>query len=152
MGTTLSVALSRGGDLLVAHVGDSRVYLLRGGKLHRLTRDHSATQPVVDPSRAAPIRYRRVLTHAIGLGDTGGEPDLYHYKLEDGDRLLLCTDGLTDMVKEDSVASELGSAAAAADACRSLVDRALERGGRDNVTAVVAIYHSTPSGDTNESA
>jgi protein phosphatase len=142
MGSTLSVAVTWDSDLLVAHIGDSRAYVLRGDRLHRLTRDHIAPQAVLDAARANVIRIRRALTHAIGLGESGGEPDLYHYKLENADRLLLCTDGLTDMVDEDAIATKLGRAANASDACRSLVKLALENGGRDNVTAVVAIYRS----------
>jgi protein phosphatase len=114
--------------------------LLRGDKLHLLTRDHVGSKLTGDPANPDSIRLRRVLTHAIGLRAVGGEPDLYHYRLEPGDRLLLCTDGLTDMVDELSIGREMGRAATAADACRALVDLALERGGRDNVTAVVAFY------------
>jgi PPM family protein phosphatase len=141
MGTTLSVAVTRGNDLLVTHLGDSRVYLLRREQLHRLTRDHTATRPVTEPGSDA-IRYRRVLTRAIGLPEPAGEPDLFHYRLEDGDRLLLCTDGLTDMTDDWTIGRELGRAATADDACRSLVDLALGRGGRDNVTAVVAFFRT----------
>jgi PPM family protein phosphatase len=140
MGTTLSVAASLGDDLLVSHVGDSAIFLCRGGRLHRLTRDHTASQLRPDPDAANGTRFRRVLTRAIGLPQTGGEPDLYHYKLADGDRLLLCTDGLTDMVGQDTIASELAQAPTAAVACHTLVELALDRGGLDNVTAVVATY------------
>jgi protein phosphatase len=140
MGTTLSVAVSLGDDLLVTHVGDSAVFMLRRGQLHRLTREHSASQVRPDPGADSGVRVRRVLTRAIGLPQTGGEPDLYHYKLQDGDRLLLCTDGLTDMVGVDTITRELDRAPSAAAGCQTLVDLALERGGRDNITAVVATY------------
>lgn len=133
MGTTLSMAASLGDDLVVAHVGDSAVFRWRGGRLDRLTRDHTA----------GGTRPRGVLTRAIGVTAPGGDPDLSHHKLADGDRLLLCTDGLTDMVDEGTIARELGRGPSAA-ACRSLVDLALERGGRDNVTAVVATYRLPP--------
>jgi protein phosphatase len=140
MGTTLSVAVSLGDDLLVTHVGDSAVFLFRQGQLHRLTREHSASQSRPDPDAPGGVRFRHVLTRAIGHLEPGGEPDLYHYKLEDGDRLLLCTDGLTDMVGADTIARELDRATSSAAACQSLVDLALDRGGLDNVTAVVASY------------
>ena len=140
MGTTLSVAASLGDDLLVTHLGDSTVFLFRRGRLHRLTRDHSASQLRPDPDAVNGARFRRVLTRAIGLPHTGGEPDLFHYRLEDGDRLLLCTDGLTDMVGEDTIARELDRVPTATAACQSLVDLALDRGGKDNITAVVASY------------
>jgi serine/threonine protein phosphatase PrpC len=140
MGTTLSAAITLGDDLLLAHLGDSRAYLYRGGRLHRLTRDHSASHPVGDPANPGVIRFRRVLLRAIGLPEPAADPDLYHYKLADGDRLLLCTDGLTDMVDDRTIAGELGKATTAANAARVLLDLALERGGRDNVTVVVAGY------------
>jgi PPM family protein phosphatase len=148
MGTTLNVALTLGDTLVVAHVGDSRTYLYRRGQLHRLTRDHTGSHPVGGPAGAGTIRYRRVLTRAIGMPEPAGEPDLYHYKLEDGDRLLLCTDGLTDMVDDWTIGQELGRSTTAADACRTLVDLAVERGGRDNVTAIVAAFRRPPGPDT----
>ena len=140
MGTTLSLAITLRDTLLVAHVGDSRVYLFRGDRLRRLTRDHTTSHPVDDPFGAGPPRFRRALTRAIGLPASMAEPDLYHYRLEDGDWLLLCTDGLTDLVRDDTIAQELGRAASATAACRRLVDLALANGGRDNVTVVVANY------------
>jgi serine/threonine protein phosphatase PrpC len=140
MGTTLSLAVSLRDTLLIAHVGDSRAYLLRRDRLRRLTRDHAASHPVDDPFGGGPTRFRRALTRAIGLPPAMAEPDVYHFRLEDGDRLLLCTDGLTDLVHDDAIARELGRAASATDACRSLVELALANGGRDNVTVVVATY------------
>jgi protein phosphatase len=148
MGTTLCVALTLGNDLLVAHVGDSRTYLYRRGRLHRLTQDHTGSHPVGDPAGAGTIRYRRVLTRAIGMPEPAGEPDLYHYKLDAGDRLLLCTDGLTDMVDDWTIGQELGRTTTAADASRSLVDLAVGRGGRDNVTVVVADFRRPAGADT----
>ena len=76
----------------------------------------------------------------MGHDDAGGVPDLARTKLADGDRLLLCTDGLTDMVDDAAIAAELGRGSPADDACRALVDLALARGGRDNITVVVAEY------------
>lgn len=141
MGTTLSVALSLGDDLIVAHVGDSPIYLLRNGRLSRLTRDHTVAQERSGFDAATAARFRHVLTRAIGIGDTGGEPDVARYKLADGDRLLICTDGLTDMVDDESIAQELGRGTASEeDVCQALIDRALDRGGKDNVTVVVATY------------
>jgi len=140
MGTTLSVAASLGRDLFVTHVGDSAVFLYRAGHLHRLTRDHTASQLRPDAEAPNGARFRRVLTRAIGLAQTKDEPDLDNYTLADGDRLMLCTDGLTDMVGVDTIARELERAPTAAAACQSLVELALDRGGRDNVTAGVATY------------
>jgi protein phosphatase len=139
MGTTLSMAISLGDDLIVAHVGDSPVYLLREGRLHRLTKDHTVAQERrgFDPDAA---RFRNVLTRAIGIPEAGGGPDVERYRLADGDRLLLCTDGLPDMVGDEDIARELGQARTADDATRRLIELALAGGGRDNVTAVVASY------------
>lgn len=139
MGTTLSLAISLGHDLIVAHVGDSPVYLFRGGKLHRLTRDHTVPTTVLGINPADATRLRLALTHAIGIPSAGGAPDIGRMKLADRDRLLLCTDGLTDLVGEADIADELGRVSAD-DACQALVDRALERGGGDNITVVVASY------------
>jgi protein phosphatase len=145
MGTTLTVAMSLGPDFIVVHVGDSRVYLLRRGVLHRLTRDHTLAQELADLGRlpdedVATHALRNVLTDAIGLWEEGGEPDVRRLPLADGDRLLLCTDGLTEMVDDATIAAELGRNRPAAEICQALLDLALDRGGLDNVTVVVAGY------------
>jgi serine/threonine protein phosphatase PrpC len=139
MATTLSVALSLGDNLIVAHVGDSPVFLFRRGQLHRLTRDHTTAVPVLPAAPEADARFRIALTHAIGIPDRGGTSDVVRLKLSGGDRLLLCTDGLTDAVGDGEIAERLGRGSAS-DACVALVDRALEGGGGDNVTVVVAAY------------
>ena len=144
MGTTLSLALSLGDDLIVAHVGDSRVYLFRDDNLRRLTTDHTIAQQRGGFDAASAARFRNVLTRAIGTHLGGAEPDVDRFRLADGDRLLLCTDGLTDMVDEASIARELGRAAPSAQTCQALVDLALDGGGKDNVTVVVATYHLLP--------
>ena len=140
MGTTLSLALSLSDALIVAHVGDSRAYLFRGGELHRLTRDHTIGQQLADRDPAAAAHLSHVLTRCIGGCDTGCEPDVVQCRLADGDRLLLCTDGLTDMVDDASIARELGRGTSSDEVCRALVEQALDSGGRDNVTVVVATY------------
>jgi PPM family protein phosphatase len=150
MGTTLTMAMSLGADLLIAHVGDSPAYLLRDAELHKLTRDHTLAQEMADHGRisardVASNRYRHVLTHAIGIRGTGGEPEIRRFLLSDGDRLLLCTDGLTDMVDDAAIGAELRRRASSGEACQALIDLALERGGRDNVTVVVADYRMPPA-------
>jgi protein phosphatase len=145
MGTTLTVALSLGPVLTVVSVGDSRAYLLRRGVLHRLTRDHTLAQELADLGRlpaedVATNALRNVLTGAIGLWEEGGEPDVRCLPLADGDHLLLCTDGLTDMVDDATIAAELGRDRPAAEACQALLDLALAGGGLDNVTIIVAGY------------
>src|SRR5262245_5269974 len=144
MGTTLTVACSLGADLIIAHVGDSPIYLARRGELHKLTRDHTLAADLERrgsaPASTKSSRFHHVLTHAIGIEGTGGEPDIDRLQLDDGDRLLLCTDGLTDMVDDATIAAELQRERSADEACQALVDRALEGGGKDNVTVVVAGY------------
>jgi PPM family protein phosphatase len=145
MGTTLSLALSLSDALIIAHVGDSRAYLFRGGKLHRLTRDHTVGEQIAGRDPAAAARLRHVLTRCIGGYNPGCEPDVAHHRLVDGDRLLLCTDGLTDMVVEASITREMGRGTSSDEVCRTLIDLALECGGRDNVTVIVATYrHPAP--------
>jgi protein phosphatase len=99
--------------------------------------DHGEIAPEDIPSR-----YHHMLTHAIGIRDDGSEPDTCRLHLVDADRLLLCTDGLTDMVDEKTISALLAAATSSEDACRTLVDRALEAGGKDNVTVVVAEYRA----------
>jgi PPM family protein phosphatase len=143
MGTTLTMACSLGADLLIAHVGDSPVYLLRRGQLHRLTRDHTVAAQMVEHGHIKlqdVIRYRSVLTHAIGMRESGSEPDIRRLQLEDGDRILLCTDGLTVMVDDATITATLRSHPTSSTACQALIDLALANGGRDNVTAVIAGY------------
>lgn len=145
MGTTLTAARSMGRHLQVVHVGDSRAYLLREGRLHRLTRDHTYVQMLVDSGQlseedAATFGARHLLVNALGGFDEDVEVDVNQLKLASGDRLLLCSDGLTDLVDDDAIRRVLVECRESAEACRQLVDRALEHGGRDNVTVVVASY------------
>ena len=144
-GTTLTLAWSLGTDLFVAHVGDSRAYLLRSNHLHQLTRDHTAAQELADQgaiarSEVASHRWRHVLTKALGSRRRQVEPDVQRITLADTDCLLLCTDGLTEMVADDRISEILQQASNATHACQTLVDAALNAGGKDNVTVVVARY------------
>jgi protein phosphatase len=149
MGTTMTTAWSLGPHLFLAHVGDSRAYLFRQGQLTQLTHDHTLAQSLVDDGEmtqeeAATSRLRHMLTQSLGGGTGEVAADMHHLKLEDGDRLLLCTDGLTEMVDEATIAGVLDSSADAAAACKRLVDLALEGGGQDNVTVVVGRYRLPP--------
>jgi serine/threonine protein phosphatase PrpC len=144
-GTTMIVAWSVGKTLFVAHLGDSRAYLLRQGELRRLTRDHTLAQALADRGMISEDeipthRLKRVLTQALGDRQEEINPDVKRLELEHDDRLLLCSDGLTDMVDDGGIAETLGSDRSAADMCQLLVGKALEAGGKDNVTAVVARY------------
>ena len=145
MGTTMTLACSGGSDLFLGHVGDSRAYLLRGGDLIRLTRDHTIAQELADAGRIAQRdvdrhRLRHILSRALGSqGDTVAV-DVTRVGLRDGDQLLLCTDGLTGMVSEDAIRDLLAAGGTAESACRALIDAALAAGGKDNVTVALARY------------
>ena len=141
----MTLAGSVGADLIIAHIGDSRAYLLRAGKLLRLTRDQTLAQALADageirPEQVATHPSRHVLTGAITT-DVGEVPvELQQLRLSDGDQLLLCSDGLTEMASDAAIAGALDRAGSAEKACRALVDLALEGGGKDNVTAILARY------------
>jgi protein phosphatase len=144
MGTTMTLACSLGPDLIVTHVGDSRAYLVRDGQLHLLTHDHTLVQELVDrgvvpPQEAATHLFRHLLTRALGT-EKAIEAETRRISLADQDQLLLCTDGLTNMVDTESIGTILRSAVSANDACQSLVTKALQNGGKDNVTVVLARY------------
>lgn len=143
MGTTLTVAGILGNDLVIGHIGDSRAYLLRGASFRQLTRDHTMAQALIDAGVAssddpAPRSMRHVLTAAVGSLDSRIPPQVQRFRLLAGDQLLLCTDGLTEMVEDDIIASVLREAGSAQSACQTLVDLALAGGGSDNVTILLA--------------
>src|SRR5947209_6817933 len=149
MGTTLTAVLTAGLDALVAHVGDSRAYLFRAGALEQLTRDHTLHQQLVDrgalPSVASATGFMRsVLTNCLGGTYPDVKVETYPLRLADGDRLLLCTDGLTDMLSAEEISGVLAHHSDPQVACGALVDRALDHGGKDNVTVVLARYVAAP--------
>jgi protein phosphatase len=151
MGTTMTLVCSLGADLLLIHVGDSRAYLLRQGKLHRLTCDHTMAQSLADagvisPQDVATHPLRHVLTNVLGGRDGRVRVDWRELRLVDGDQVLLCTDGLTDMVPHETIIEVLRSAGTAADACRTLVELALDAGGKDNITVVLGRFHILEDG------
>jgi serine/threonine protein phosphatase PrpC len=145
MGTTLTGAFSAGNDLFVVSVGDSRVYLYRRGQLLQLTRDQTYSQLLADMGKipqheVSTHHLRHILTDAIGVGSGKINVKVRHLPLLNEDRLLLCTDGLTEMVDEEEIAGVLARNQSAQDACQTLVDLALEHGGVDNVTVLLAKY------------
>lgn len=145
MGTTLTMAYSLDADLFVAHAGDSRAYLLRGGALQRLTRDDTLVQQMVEtglltPDKAAEHEFRHIVTNVVGGPTPGVHASVHRMHLEPGDVLLLCTDGLTGMLPDERIATVLQACAGPQDACEQLVRLANEQGGTDNVTVIVARY------------
>lgn len=142
MSTTLTAILGDGERFALAHVGDSRGYLLRDGVLHRITRDHTLLQAMLDsgqlrPDEAETFPYRSVIARSITHSETP-EPDLCLLDIKLGDRILLASDGLTDLVDARSI----GVAMEADDDLDAGADRltalALAAGGRDNITCVLA--------------
>jgi serine/threonine protein phosphatase PrpC len=147
MATTLTALLTDGERFALAHIGDSRGYLLRDGELTRVTRDHTYVQELVDEGRLAPEDaahhpWRNVVTRTIN-GTEGRVADIVPLSLRAGDRILLASDGLTDLVDEAVIAETLATRSDD-DAVRALVAGALGRGGRDNVTCLVATIVDGP--------
>ncbi|HSV56927.1 MAG TPA: Stp1/IreP family PP2C-type Ser/Thr phosphatase [Magnetospirillaceae bacterium] len=141
MGTTIVAVLLTGNRASIAHIGDSRVYLARGGGLEQLTDDHSVVmeqvrKELISSEEAARSQMRNVLTKALGIAPDM-EPDLQEMTIFDGDVLLLCSDGLHGMIDDDEILRIVGSGEDPAVACDSLIARALENGGADNVTVVL---------------
>jgi len=138
MATTLTMATVVWPRLFIVQVGDSRCYRLRNGQLQLLTTDQTMAQALLaqgmPPERVDTSRLHHVLTSAVGSDIA---PVTTMFDLEWNDRLLLCTDGLTNHVTDEEIRDVLAGASSARDACRTLVDRALARGGTDNVTVVV---------------
>jgi len=138
--TTLTIALLVWPRAFVVHVGDSRAYHWRAGEIRRLTRDQTLgaymlEQRAMSEQQVERAGYHNVLTSAVGSDDMTPAVDVLD--MEQGDRLLLCTDGLTMHVPDDRIAEILGRGADPEASCRELVARALDEGGKDNVTAIV---------------
>ena len=145
MGTTLTVAATLGADLFLSHIGDSRAYVLRREKLHQLTKDHTLAQALIDAGIARPEdtstrAMQHVLTAALGSTGERTDPQVQRLHLSDDDQLLLCTDGLTEMVTDNDIAAVLADANSSQAACQALIDLALGSGGNDNITVVLARY------------
>lgn len=145
MGTTLTLAYTLGRDLFLAHAGDSRCLLLRDGRLRQLTEDHTVVtemvrQGLIRPQQAPRHKYRHVLTNVLGGPDRGVRVELRQKELQSGDVVLLCSDGLTDMLDVARVSTILAGATSPALACELLVEAANQQGGEDNITVIVARF------------
>jgi serine/threonine protein phosphatase PrpC len=142
MGTTVTVTVASGGLLQIGHVGDSRAYILRGGRLEQLTRDHSLVAELVrngdlTEEQAQVHPQRNILTQAFG-SDLRVKADISTRPLQNGDIILLCTDGLTSAVPPAEIEETLTKASSLDEACEKLVALANDRGGHDNVTVLLA--------------
>jgi serine/threonine protein phosphatase PrpC len=145
MGSTLTACYSFGDDLFVFHIGDSRAYLFRDGKLTQLTRDHTLAQGLADAGaipqeKVQGHHFKHMLTRAIGRHGGNVEVEIHRLTLADNDQVLLCSDGLTDLVSSDEIAATLRTATSSQKKCNALINLALENGGHDNVTALLAYY------------
>jgi protein phosphatase len=133
LGTTLTAAYLSSNGLVIVHVGDSRCYRLRDQKLERLTHDHTLGEAIGQPTG----NFQHVLVNAIGGNPELPDPEIAAHEWRAGDRILVCSDGLHGPVDDVTIAGVLGGAANARMAVDALIKTALERGGPDNVTAVV---------------
>lgn len=145
MGTTLTMAFAVNWKLFVAHAGDSRCYLFSKGELHQLTRDHTAVAEMVrlgalSPQAAARHPYRHAVTNVLGGREPGVQAELHKLDLEPDDVLLLCSDGLTEMVGDDRIAAILQDEQEPQSICERLVAEANEQGGNDNITVIASRF------------
>lgn len=141
MGTTLTAAFLLWPILYVAHVGDSRCYLLRAGTLNRLTTDHTLAQQFADQSQEpteVPFSWHNMLWNSLGGSEEVPKPQITKTSLAVGDLLLLCSDGLTTHVSDQEIAALLASNRPNAERCNELIQRANDNGGSDNITVVIA--------------
>jgi serine/threonine protein phosphatase PrpC len=142
MGTTLVMALFHDSRILVAHIGDSRLYRLREGKLVQITRDHSLLQAEINAGLITPEQARHALRKNLVTRAVGVTPfvsaDMQELNTESGDLYLLCSDGLTDMVEDEAIAAILQNRRHSLETkARLLIDSANDRGGRDNVSVIL---------------
>lgn len=142
MGTTLTAALVVGNKAFIAHVGDSRVYLLRDGGINQITNDHSLVGELIKNNRlteeeALHHPHKHILTNALGT-ESQARVDSTMLELRPGDMLVLCTDGLTNLVDKTEIAEIIQSSTDYAGSVRTLINVAKSRGGYDNVTVVLA--------------
>lgn len=141
MGTTFAIALIHNESLYIGHVGDSRVYLLRRDNLYQLTRDHSYVEELVSSGtitreEAANHPQKNIITRALGTEEIV-EIDICVRKFYKNDKLILCTDGLTNMVDDESIKLAVEKSASSQEAAEELVSLANKAGGKDNITVII---------------
>ena len=143
MATTLTAAYIFGSNAVVVNLGDSRSYLIRSNEIHQITCDHTVGQSLEQdgfpPDVVRP--YRNVLNRCFNTGGESVQVDLFHLTLQEDDRILLCTDGLTDMVDDSTILELITLDESTKNASERLVKMALHNGGRDNVTVVLSRVH-----------
>jgi protein phosphatase len=147
MGTTATIAALLDGRLFVAQVGDSRAYVLRGDKLVQVSRDQSLVNQLIEAGQlteeeAETFEHNNIILQALGTAETV-QVDLTFVDLRKGDTLLVCSDGLSGMVRADEMREVLLTHREPFDACKELVDRANRAGGHDNITVIVAVFEGS---------
>jgi len=146
MGATLVAVLLRNNRAYIANLGDSRIYRFRNGKLLQLTKDHSVVSELLDKGKIKPEEAHNheaqgEITHYVGM-ETKTLPYIRSFSLKKGDRLLLCTDGLTDEIDDKAIAAILAGKQDCNQTCQALVDAANTTGGQDNITVVIVDWLS----------
>jgi len=148
MATSLTALYIAEGDLIFAHVGHTKAFLFRDGCLTQLTKDHTLEQqsrvPGSRPAERPKADYRHFVTRSVGGDPSGPDVEIEHVKLSAGDRLLLCTNGLTDVVSHDPIADTLALSRPPHDDCQRLIELARSAGSPDDVTVMVADYRLRP--------
>ena len=152
MGTTLVVAHVRGNELRIGHVGDSRAYRWRGNALEQITRDHSLLQEQIDaglitPEQAAYSANKNLVTRAVGVEDSV-QLETHLHELHAGDVVLMCSDGLTDMLPDSVLARLLQSHDALPAVGQAMIAAANEAGGKDNISLILIRVVGSPSGSS----
>lgn len=146
MGTTMVAALIDGNESLIANIGDSRGYVLSEKKLTQITEDHSYVNELVKhgdltPDQAKNNPYKNIITKSLGINDDA-TADFKHYQIKENDQILLCTDGLTNMVDDPEIERILAMDEDLQSKCNLLVSLANQNGGLDNITVLVARYNA----------
>ena len=154
MGTTVTMVFHLGAQLCVVHVGDSRAYVYRNGELHQLTEDHTLTADMVRsgnlrPDQVAQHHFRHVITNVVGGQALGVTVETRALEVQAGDRLLLCSDGLTEMVTNDAISATLDAEPAPEVAAKKLLAQANDGGGRDNITLLIVRFDPAESNTGN---
>jgi serine/threonine protein phosphatase PrpC len=149
MGTTIAAVLHNGNRLSIAHVGDSRIYLVRAGDIEQLTDDHSfvseqVKRELITKEEAQKSDMKNILTRAVGIAPDV-EIDFDELTLADRDILILCSDGLSSMVSDDDILSAATSVNNPVEACEKLIDMANKNGGRDNITVIAGYIRKKKS-------
>ena len=157
MGTTVTMAYHLGAQLCVVHVGDSRAYMFREGELHRLTEDHTVTADMVRsgtlrPDEVAGHRLRHVITNVVGGQQLGVHVEARALEVHAGDRLLLCSDGLTEMVTNEAIAATLDAEPEPEAAATKLLAQANDGGAPDNITLLIVRFDPAESDATSRDA